>query len=64
MIDTEPNALQKRLAELKIINPNNLECSSCNNFPGWVKQQCKSINPMFFCKEHTGLTGRGTKNEG
>ena len=56
MNTNEPNALQKRLAKLKFINPDNLECSTCNNFPGWINKQCQSINPLYFCTKHTGLT--------
>ncbi len=52
---TKQTALQKRLNELKIINPNNLKCSTCNYYPGWISRKCKSINPLYFCKNHTGL---------
>jgi len=58
----EKSRLQQRLDELRIINPNNLECSSCNNYPGWTHNKCKSINPLFFCIDHTGLMKKGVKD--
>lgn len=53
------NALQKRLSDLQIINPDNLKCSTCNFYPGWVNKNCKSINPLFFCQKHSGLKNSG-----